>query len=169
MIDSDLAALVAAALAVEKELEELDVKWKALKRRQEQLLEVDIPTLMDELEYTEVKSDEYSIAVEDEWTASISQDRKPFVCKMAEDLGCQSLVSNQLIMKFNKNERDMFEAARDLLIKNQQQFEEKQDINTGSWKKAVRELIAAGEPVDLAQACVTKLRTAVIKPIKKRL
>lgn len=159
----DLSNMVAYAEQLRGELEAMDQVWKEKRARLMRLEEEDIPTLMDELKFKTLETATHKIEVKAEWTASIPKYKKADVVKYAEQLGCGALVSHSVGMEFRKGEEEFYERAVELLDKNQQRYWVSEDINTGSWKKAVKELIAAGQPIDLERACVRQVRKANIK------
>lgn len=161
-----LNPLLAKLAETEREMEAMDERWKVLKETKRRIEEEDLPTLMDELGIQSVKIGEYDVKVDDDWRASIPKYRKDATIAYAESIGLGDLVSQKVVQEFKKNEQDMFEAAIAILNEHQQLFYVDRDMNTGSWKKAIRELIAAGKPVDLEAACVTKVRKAIIKASK---
>lgn len=161
--NEELSAMVAFAEQLENELAEISEVWKAKTKRLTQLLEVDIPLSMDEAGYTELKTEEFTLKVDDDWSASVPQYKRNDVCTYAEELGLEALISYDIIQKFNKTEQDLFTSSVELLQEKQVPFFVERQLNTGSWKKAIKERAAAGASVDLERACVSRIRKATIK------
>ena len=162
-MNEELATLVRAATVLENKLEAIDKEWKDTKAALDRLLEDDIPLMCDEFGITELKTAEFDLKVDDAWTASVPQYKKVAVCNAAIARGWEGLVKHKLVMEFNVGEKELLDQARDLLITSQQPFMDVMDINTGTLKKAVRETVSAGIPIDLQDFCVERTRLAIIK------
>jgi hypothetical protein len=158
-----IANLLAALAEVENEMKSASAAWDKLKARHRKLVEEDIPTEMQIHGVKKLESDELVVEVVPDWSASISKAAKPDVCKYADELGVGDLVSHTITQQFKKDEADLYDQALKILNDNQQLYSAAENINTASWKKAVKELIASGKTIDLDRARVRRVNLAKVK------
>lgn len=164
-VDSRLANLVQQAqqLATIVEAEEASLKNHNAQLRK--ILEQQIPELMDELEYERIDTPEYSLTVNDVLTASVPKHKRDEVCSWLIDNDLGSLVSYNVVVALKPGqEQEVIAVTDELTNAGYSKYTSlNKAVNTGSLKKAVRELLAEGEDVPLDLLGVFNVRKAIIK------
>lgn len=165
-----LSRLVKKAEQQQELVSKLEADLKEANKQLRKLLELDIPELMDELGYEAIATDEYALTIKDIMTASVPQEKRAAVCSWLVKHELGSLVSNEVKLSFKPTEMKLFERTLRLLSK-QEPIADRvvtvQNVNTGSMKKAVKELLESGADVDLELLGVSVVRQATINRKKE--
>lgn len=164
--EARLSRLISAAEETTALIARLSDELNRAQRDLRTCLETDIPELMDELGYEKVDTEEYAISIKDIMTASVPEHKRQVVCAYLNKIGLDSLVTNEVNASFKPKEKEMFEKALKLLAGQKDLADHittAMKVNTGSMKKAVKELLEQGADVDIELLGVNMIRQAVIK------
>lgn len=162
--EEEVSELVEAVKVVEAKLELIDADWKKWTKVHKRLTEEDIPVAMQELKFVSLEREDFKVTIADKWVAEIPKYKRDQVATYVENvLNLPALVTRSIVQKFKPDEQEYYDNAAKALDEAQQPYETSRDVNTGSLKKAVKELMEKGEHVDLDKVCITKNQFAKIK------
>lgn len=147
------------------ELTLLEGDLKRVKKEYIQLSQVDLPEAMQEVGMQSFTlSDGSAITIKDQMRASLPKKNKVEVANWLKAHGAGSLISDTVVVEFQKGVNSRAEELVDLLIeKGFSNFHEDISINTGSLKALAKERLAQGEDIPLELMGIFMYQESIVK------
>lgn len=168
-IPEDEALRAIAALAEEQlELEEdIATAQDALKKLEglHRIISQDkLPAAMAEVGMREFTMDNgKKISITDDWKASISGGKKPFVINWLRENEHDDIIKTNVIAEFSKGEEDKAKALLDSLDESGYLARRDSNVNTSTFKALCKELVGEGVDLPLGDLGIYIVRKSVIK------
>lgn len=146
-----LSTMVQRAIHQQRVVDDLEERFKQAKKDLARLLDNDIPTMMDAIGLSEVKTpDGTPVSIKDTLYASVPKKNKRAAAEWLMTHGHGSLVGETVSLAFQKGDGDQVQKA--ILVLEEANFNNYsiiEDMNTGSIKAMIKELTAQGQNVPL--------------------
>lgn len=160
----NIAQLARQVVEGESEVADLEERLKAAKNRLKAVQEGALPEAMKAVGMTEFKTiNGHSISVTETLYASIAAKNKAKAAQWLVNNNLAALVKEDLVVSFDKGQHDDVIALVDSLQKmGEYNISTSENINTGSVKSAIKELLEEGVDVPLELFGAYFLRKAVV-------
>jgi len=148
---ANVAALAKLQLKLQKEVEAADAALKVAKARLHKVQAVDLPELLASIGLSTIGlATGEQIEITEDMYASISAKNKKPACAWLVEHGQEALVRRILTYSFGRGEAEKYSALVDVLKDaNMLEFKTEENVNTGSVKSAIKEMLADGVDVPL--------------------